>query len=225
MASGGKTPEQKISPEEIQYAQTAAARWNERIDDGFLEVEQQAVADAGMDHFNFIAGRNSAEMARAERVGYDQLRKGGGTANDLRDFGNTITAASTMSDVDSATRSQSLRDSRRLNVAKVGQDVALTASSGLANAAQQGNERALTTVQNKIAEGNAKVNAISDAVGGAVTGATLRADGYRLTKEGMQRTHNPGLRGTPLSEETLNSEDYQKKASNRIGWTSLMSGV
>lgn len=215
---GGKTPKQKISKQEVHQAQQATAKWNERIDDGYLALEKQGVKDASQDHSGVIGGRSSADLAIAERAGLRDAVAAGASNRDVTSLGNTIADAETTRRVDTDAQAMAMKDSRRVAMTGVGQDVAHTAGAGLRDAAQIGGARANNKVQNKIMVDNAKFGAVMDVVGGAASGAALRSEGFRMGKSGLSRTHEGGLRGAALDNPELD------KKGNQIGWTQLAGG-
>ena len=219
MAGGSKTPKQKISAKERMQAKQATAKWNERIDDGYIQLEKDGIREASADHSGVIGGRASADVAIAERAGLRQAVRAGASNRDVTSFGNTIAGAETTRRVDTDNQALSMKDSRRLGMAKVGQDVAQTSSSGLREAAQLGSLRAQTEVENRILKDNAKFGAMMDIAGGAASGAALRAEGFRMNKSGLQRTHGSGLRGKPLADPDLT------KKGNNMSWSQLAGGL
>jgi hypothetical protein len=215
---GSSAPKQKISSEEKDMAVQAASRWNERIDDGYLDLEKQAIADAGLDHTNLIGGRSSADLAISERAGLRGVVGSGGSNRDVAEFGNTIAGASTTQDVDSASQAQSMRDTKRLGVSKLGSDIALTSSGGLRNAAANASSRSMNKVDNQILKSNAKTNAVLSAASGFASGAALRNEGFRMTKQGLAKTNAPGFNNKAPSGADL------EKSGNRISYTDMLPG-
>ena len=64
--SGGGAPKQEISEAEKFQGEQAVARWNERVGDGYLDLEKDAVADSKLDHSDLFEGMASADLSHAE---------------------------------------------------------------------------------------------------------------------------------------------------------------
>ena len=222
---GGDEPEkQGPSAQEKSQAKNAASRWNERIDDGYLRLEKQAVADARTDHSGVIGARSSADLAQQEAQGLRQAVAAGGSSGDISEFGNAVAAADSTREVDVAQQAQNLQDARMLDVAKVGQNVAGNAESGLRAASVLGASRASNELQNKVLEDNAKFSAKLSAASGFANGLGLRDQGYRLNTSGMQRTNEKGLRGASLGLQGQELEDHLAKPGNSSSYTQLALG-
>jgi hypothetical protein len=222
---GGDGPEkQKASAQEVEQATNAAARWNERIDDGYLALEGEAIADARTDHSGVIGARSSADIAQQEAAGLRQAVSAGGSNRDVAELGNTVASAESTRKVDVAQQAQTLKDSRMLEVAKVGQDVAATTASGLRKSAILGSSRASNEVQNKVLTDNAKFNAKLSAASGMANGLALRNEGFRLNTEGMQRTNETGLRGASLGLQGKDLTEHLAKKGNNVGYSQLAMG-
>lgn len=221
----GDAPEQKPSQAEVTQARNAANRWNERVNEGYLELEKQALADSQVDHSQYIGGRASADLAAQEQQGLRALVGAGGQANDLLSLGNTVAEAETTQDVDTASQATQLRDARMVEMGKVGQDVAANAESGLRSAAHLGASRANNKLNNKILTDNAKFAAVMSAASGAANGAAMRADGFRLTKSGMQKTHEGWSNGSKIQfADDAARQAHFDKPGNSLGWTDMLKG-
>ena len=199
--SSSKAPKQEISKQERIQSQRAAEKWNERIDDGYLELEMEAVADSELDHSGRIAGQASGDVALAEADALSsEMSAGGPTARGLSDLGNTINAAVTTADVDAKSEAQKLKDTKMLGVSKLGSDVSLNTSNALKTSAGLGASRAVNKLQNETLVNNSKASALMTAAEGLGTGMMMRSNGYRLGKGGLTRIDtggNEGLRKQP----------------------------
>lgn len=218
---GGKAPKQKVSSSETDQSNAAVSKWNERVTGGYLGLEKDGVADSKRDHTGFIVGRSSADLAQEEAKGLRGVNAAGGKQRDFNKFGTDVASSLATGATDAAKAGQTLRDTRMVGSMKVGQDVSLTAGSGLRTAAIVGNTNASAKLQNSVLKSNAKFSAITEAAGGAMTGATLRADGFRLTNKGLQKTNEVGLLGKGLGKDDLEASLKQK--SNTLGWTAIGS--
>ena len=67
---GGDTPEQEQSQSEITAARNAVDKHNERHQDGYVQLEQKAISDAGIDHTGQLKGIASADLAAQEAQAY-----------------------------------------------------------------------------------------------------------------------------------------------------------
>lgn len=76
MASGD-APEQEVSAAEVTQFQEAKNRWNQRIDDGLLDLEKRAVAESKFNHSEHLAGQGSAELAMQEEKAMQAGLRGG----------------------------------------------------------------------------------------------------------------------------------------------------
>lgn len=183
MSGGSSAPKQKISETEKTQARFAVNKHNERIQDGFADLELRMVQDAvNRDYEGFLGGRSSADVAKAETQAYEAktATPGAMSLRDFRSTGDSVAAGLRQSQVDAATTNETLRDQSRVAMAKLGGDISDTTSGSLAEAARRGGSTAAQKVQNDILKSNARTEAVMTAAKGALSGATLRADGYRL---------------------------------------------
>ncbi|MGH1374440.1 MAG: hypothetical protein ACRBBW_20555 [Cellvibrionaceae bacterium] len=181
-----KTPKQEVSEQEKLQSQQAAKQWNERIDDGYIQLEQDAIADAQLDHSGQISGQASGDVAVAEAEGLrSQIRAGGPNSRGLSSIGDAVNTAVTTADVDSKSSAQTLKDTKMVGISKLGTDVALGASGALKTSAGLGASRALTEVNNKILVNNSKTAAMMTAAEGLGTGYMMKAQGYSIGKNGL----------------------------------------
>tara|TARA_B110000116_G_scaffold127809_1_gene110799 strand:+ start:7666 stop:8340 length:675 start_codon:yes stop_codon:yes gene_type:complete len=211
---GGDAPEQEESKAERAQAESAVASWNERFDDGYVDLEKQAITDAGVDHASYLGGRASADIAEAERGAYAANLRDGATGFELQRTGNAVSDSITAANVSTEAEAQNLRTNALVTTAKTGRNVATTASQGLRSAATLGASRATNKVQNDILVSNAEASAKGAALQGAITGAGLRQEGYRFGKGGIEKSHEPGL----MKNKALSSEDKLKNKDKTIGW-------
>lgn len=207
MSGGGKTPKVQETAAERQAALGAQQRWNERVEDGYLNLERASIDSAMNDDYTeLFAGRNSADVARAERQAYTAARP---TARSLGTVANTIGEADVLGKTDAALTGLQLKDTTRLDALKRGNDLQNNALNIGDTQASMAGERALNKVQNQILVDNSKTQAMLDAAGGAIQGYSMKKAGYSLDKGGVR---------TPPSKTT-------GKAGRSLGWTPILQGL
>lgn len=204
--SGGGAPKVEETTAEKQAAMSAQRRWNERQQMGYLDLEMADIADVDDDYTELFAGRNAADIARAERQAYASVATP--TAARLGDVANTIGEATVLGRVDATRRAQEMRDSRGIAALSRGNDLASDALQlGDVTADIAGNQ-ALQRVQNQIMVDNARNQAVMTALGGAAQGHAMRKAGYTVGREGF------------VAPTTSDGKGGQK-----LGWTPLLQGV
>lgn len=179
----GSSPQVTESAAEKQAATNAQNRWNERSEDGYLALEKADVAAANDDYTELFAGRNAADVARAERVAY--AASGTPTATRLGEVGNAIGEATVLGKVDAANKALQLKDSRSVAALSRGNDLAGDALKLGDVASDMASSKSIQRLQNKIMVDNSRTDAILTAAGGAAQGHSMNKAGYRLGKGGI----------------------------------------
>lgn len=185
MSGGSKTPKISETSAEKAAALDARARWNERKDDGYLRLEEDAIADADRDYTSLLSGQANADVAANELLAYQNIR-GAPSARRLGEVASTVDTANTLARNDAASAGLGISDAKRVNAIKRGNDVATDSSQLLGTAAQLASRRASDTVQNKITVDNARMQGALNVVGSAVQGSAMKDAGYSFNlKEGL----------------------------------------
>ena len=182
---GGGAPKREPTQQEIVQSRQAVERFNQRVDDGLLDLERDVVDEADTDFSAFLGGRASADVAQSEIQALRTNTQTGATARGLNRVGNSVNRAANTAAVDAVGQARSLRDSRRIGAAKVGEDIALNTSQGLAESAKRASRQATSELQNDILRDNSRTQAILTAAGGAAQGAVARDQGFSLTGDGL----------------------------------------
>ena len=215
MSKGAKKIE--VSEATKSEARLAAARHNERIDDGYIGLEQKAIADSGRDHSGYIKGRGSAGLAQSETDAVKaSVRSKGAGLRELSRTGDAIAAGVNAVDVSSAQTARNLNDEKSLAVAKTGQDIADSAASGLRAGSTLSTRTAIQKLNNDILVSDARSAAMGEAAGAVVNGATMRADGYRLGKDGLSRTR------TTTSPDGSGAD---VEVTDKLGWKGALGAI
>ena len=63
---GGSAPEAETPESEKLASRIGAQRWNQRYDDGYAQLEQEAIVDAGRNRHGLYVGRANADLAALE---------------------------------------------------------------------------------------------------------------------------------------------------------------
>ncbi len=212
--SKGSAPAQKETAQEQIAAKNASARWSERINDGYLDLEKRQIADSTRDMTSVIHGRSNADVARAERVAYETATP---DAASLDSVGNTVGEALGASAVDSSRAGLKYSDAKRMNTVRIGNNMAATTTSTLGDIATQANRTASEKLQNKILVNNAKMQAGMKALGGAIEGYNLKQAGYGFDlKNGMTQDKSKIKGYNPDTDP----EPFQDKVS--LGYGSIV---
>ncbi len=216
MGGGTKQPAQEETIAEQQEAAHALARWNERQEDGYVDLEKQQVAESTRDYTKLFSARNSADTAVAERAAYDSV--GRPDAEQYGDVANTISRAVAIGTSDAASQAMQVKDAKQLNVIKTGNDMASSTTDILAKRAGLANQRAADEVQNQILVNNSRTNAVMTAVGGAIQGNAMRKEGYGFSvKDGLTRSKS-SIRGYNADKDADPFQDDEK-----LGYTPIIS--
>tara|TARA_Y100001938_G_scaffold145613_1_gene222644 strand:+ start:251 stop:886 length:636 start_codon:yes stop_codon:yes gene_type:complete len=174
----GKAPKQKESQAEKFQAQRSLNRLNEWKSDGFRDLETRMIDNARIDQTASIERRGKASLEGALYGGRKDLAYTVGQGTYGRNLGEALAVgetAETDNRVNALTEADQLQDTNRIQMAKVGQDVALTLDSAYGNAANRGAAKEATRVNNNLLRSRARTQAIVDTISGAATGAMLRA--------------------------------------------------
>lgn len=208
---GGDTPKQEETAAEKVSAENAAQRWSERVNDGYLDLEKRQIADSTRDMTQVIHGRANADLARQERVAYAATTP---DAASMDQVGNTIGSALASTAVNSARAGFKYSDAKRMNTVRIGNNMAATSTSTLADMSTQANRSASEKVQNQIMVSNAKMQAGMTALGGAVQGHNMKKAGYGFSlKDGITRDKSR----TPGYTPDADPEPFQDKVSLGYG--------
>lgn len=212
MSKGG-APQQEETQAEKTAAQNASQRWSERINDGYLDLEKRQIADSTRDMTGVIHGRSNADVAHAEKVAYATALPDESSMNQV---GNTVGKALASSAVDSSRAGQKNTDAKRLNTVRIGNNMAATTSSTLGDLATQANRNATEKLQNQILVNNSKVQAVMQAVGGAVQGYSMKNAGYNFSfKDGLTRDKSK-IPGYNAETDPESFQDKQKFSAMQL---------
>jgi hypothetical protein len=213
--SGGDAPKVKETPAEKIAASKASARWNERQQDGYLDLEVAQVADSERDYREFFAGRTSADIAKKEL----EANKGLGTATvqKLGDLSDTVREASAVGKTDAAIQAQAIKDNRRVASSKLGSDIAGAALQGFDTTAAMAGQRAVDKVQNKIIKNNARNQMVMDLASAAATGYGMKKAGYSVGKKGIS--------GPETQVYDAKQGKNVTQAGRNYGWSPLLQGL
>lgn len=215
MAGGGSAPQVKETAAEKIAGIKAKSRWNERAQDGYLDLERKQVADSERDYREFFGSRASADVAAKELEANKTM--GPATVQQLGDLSNTIRDASAAANRDSAVQAAAIKDNRRINSVRLGSDVAGSALQGFGSSAALAARRATDKVQNKIITTNARNQMIMDLAGAAVQGGAMRKAGYSVNSGGLtgpsKQVYDPKT-GTNTAQPGTNH-----------GWMPLLQGL
>ena len=170
---GGDTPEVKPSQSEVLAGREGVDKWNERQDDGYVQLEQDAITDASRDHSNMLQGRASADLAGQTGLAY-QAAANTGSAFALGNTANVASAANSQGMNAALQANQTVNDQKKLGVIQTGQDVTKSNDGILSSQVNRQLQSSISDVQNDIMVSNAKTQAIMDVVG---TGVGLYASG------------------------------------------------
>lgn len=215
MSGGGSAPKVKETPAEKIAAIQASSRWNERKNDGYLDLELAQVADSERDYREFFGGRTSADIAKTELEANRSM--GTPTTQRLGELSDTVREASAVGKTDAAFQAESLKDNRRLNSVKLGSDIAGAALQGFDSTAALAGRRAVDKVQNSIIKNNARNQMVMDLAGAAVQGRAMRNQGYSFGKS--------GLTGPATEKYDPKTGKNTTQAGTNYGWTPLLQGL
>lgn len=176
MCVGGRAPKQKQSAEEIRAAKSAVDKWNERQEDGYVDLEHQAIADSRVDHTGRLQGIGAANLAQQEAMAYNAAsagRKG-------LDFGAVGTAMATSAGKTNALAEKQglqIRDAKTMGVIRTGQDMANNSANTVMAAARNGFSSSSADLQAQMTRLQARNQAI-----GQVASTAMAAGAYKMAQ-------------------------------------------
>lgn len=175
---GGSKGKVRESEESIIQAERGARRHNERMLDGYTDLEAAAIADSKRDRSGVLGARGSADLAAVERAGYRQLAANprGLSTVDFHALGDSINASSTAVRDIATQQAQAFQDGQKLGAVHSGADIAKRADHSLNNLSKNAMSMAFTKAQNEILRSNARFSAALSAAEGAAVGTARRLD-------------------------------------------------
>ena len=214
MSKGGSKVEE--TAEEKQNAQHAQDRWNERQNDGYVDLEKKQVANSTRDYSGLYAARNSADTAVAEAKAYKSVPAPTGEA--FGEVANTVGRSVVLGQSDALQAGLKQKDASQLNVIKQGNDMAATTTDILGNTADMAGKRAAAEMQDQMLVNNARTNAVMTAVGGAIQGHEMGKAGYKFSfKDGMTRDKS-AIKGYDAKRDPLAGDPQE-----HLGYTPIFS--
>ena len=214
MSSGGDAPEIEISASEKIAAQEAVNKYNERIDDGYTQLEDQAITDARADHTGLLKGTGAADLAQQEAQAYQSAS---GTRRGL-DFNNIGTATATSNaQMNSGTEQQGLqiKDAKMMGVVNTGQDKANNAAGAVMSSAKNGLSSAMSDLSAEMTRINARNQAL-----GQVVGAGLAAGAYKYAQTpSVASQANVRMDYDKSLDTALKQPDYTGNGLNYRGYS------
>jgi hypothetical protein len=158
--SGGGSSKQKTPESTKIQAKQGIDRWNERIEDGYQDLEKAAMKDADGSLEPLLAAKGNADLAQSAESLY-QPSLNGPSAMQLASDGSVHGKA--LSEMKAGVRSQALEinDIKRLNVMKTGQDIASDNTAALSSMTGRATQKALSTLRNKQTVNQARTAAMA----------------------------------------------------------------
>ncbi|WP_067586401.1 hypothetical protein [Endozoicomonas ascidiicola] len=168
MCGSSDAPEVEQTPQEIQAAKAAVAKYNEFHQDGYVGLEKAAIADSRIDHSRSLKGLAAADLAQTETVGY-QAANNNRSGMGFTSLGNAI--GNTLGTLNTSAEQQGLQimDRKKVGAARTGQDLANTASGSLMASARNGLSKAMVETESTIKEQIARNKAIADVASSAMS--------------------------------------------------------
>ncbi|RDE25125.1 hypothetical protein DV711_06095 [Motiliproteus coralliicola] len=145
MGCGPKGNKQQETSQEKAQAEASREQYDisREIRD---EVEPRQREIGRLDHTEMLRGRNSADVAQANRSStLDSIQAGGGTVRDAGVEQLGFAKAKTVGDVSARETAQGIKDNARLDLVRQGQGHATSAQSGMQTAAKIANREAQHT--------------------------------------------------------------------------------
>ncbi|MCP1316852.1 hypothetical protein [Halomonas sp. 707B3] len=174
--SSPSKPEMTLS-EKAQHA-VAAAEWD-HYKQNYAPLENRYLSDSRKDY----EGRTQAQSAsQVMREGTEAMRLsalGGGVSK----VGGTVADALTMSNVESASSAQQLRDNRMTGALGIGRDIATGTTSSMASLARTGAQGSINNMRNKLTVDMAKDR------GSTARGPSCRSGCGRYERRWRRHTH------------------------------------
>lgn len=173
------------SEAERYQADRAVRRLEEWENDGYKDLENEGIQRSKADYSNYLRGKANADLNAAQGSNEQMLGMTAGqgdmalqTGSVNRGFRRSLSGALT----DAHVNAQKIKDSRRLGMAKVGQDVALQTDSALASAARRGFSKSMADLQAQTIRNQARTQALVNVASGATYGLMERKGGKSDTQ-------------------------------------------
>ncbi len=195
MCMGGSAPEQKPSQSEVEAARSAVDKWNERYDDGYVDLEKKAIADSKVDHTGQLKGIAAADLAQQESMAYESASPG----RRGLDFGAVGTAMATSSGkatADAEKQGIQIKDAKTMGVIRTGQDMANNSGNAVMAAASNGFSSAASDVNAELSRLNSRNSAL-----GQITSTALSVGAYKMAQPKRLELNMQGQK-TPLHNNT-----------------------
>lgn len=170
-------PKQKESKAEKERTQNALNRIKEWEKDGYRALEAEGLERARVDHTNRLQKSANADVQQAVANEQKNLGVAVGQGNygfDQYDFSSQTGGVANEAIIEATKSAEGLKDTARLNMAKVGQDVAITSDNALSSAARRGASKARAKLEGSTLRNRARTSALVSVATGAMTGAALR---------------------------------------------------
>lgn len=166
---GGSAPKQKESASEKEYALQAAKRLTEWKQDGYEDLEKDAIADSNVDVSELIKGRTNAD-AEQTAAGLGQAIPATGGVQTLASAIRDLTGSKRIALDKAQKTAQEYKVNKQLTTAKTGQDVQGLSAASLSSTANNAARTSAAEVQNKVLQSQAKGAALASIVSGGVAG-------------------------------------------------------
>ena len=166
----GKPKPPPPSKAERFQAERSVRRLEEWEDDGYKALEQEGIQRSQDDIGGFLRGRASADVNAASAQGEKMtgmLAGQGSMASAAGEQTRTTLGALLKAKGLATVSAEEMKDKRKIGMAKVGQDVALTTDNVLANASQRGVQSAMQDMKNQQIRNIGRTNALLSVAQGA----------------------------------------------------------
>ncbi|CAM3844831.1 hypothetical protein [Parendozoicomonas haliclonae] len=174
--SGSDAPEAEVSESSKQQAIQAAAKYEEWRDDGYKQLELDALNTAGKDTSRYFEGRAAADIAGgAQGVPQHIMQSTGGQALAMDAGGRNIADAFSTASQDARTNAQSLQLQQKLEAAGIGQNVAQQSAGALNSMAATSTNNALQKLSRDTMVHQSEQAIAQGAISGASSGLMMRA--------------------------------------------------
>lgn len=191
----GSSPKQKESQAEKQRAQNALNRIKEWENDGFKELELEGLQRAKMDHTERLRRTTNADVQQQASEASKDLGVTVGQGNFVYEqdqFNTDVNTTLGKANTESIKTAETLKDNARLDMAKVGQDVAMSTDAAFSSAAQRGAAKARNKLENKTLRSRARTQALASVVAGAGMGYSMKNSGPKTTNQNAGVPDNLG---------------------------------
>ena len=174
--SGGDAPEQEVPFSSKQQAYDAAAKYEEWRDDGYQQLELDALKEANKDYSHYLQGRSSADVAQAAAgLPAATMQASGGQSLAMDAQGHGIAEAFASAQQDAREGAMNLQTQQRLSAAGVGNNVAMQSAGALDAMAKTSTNNAIQQLQRDAMLQNSENAMKAQIVGGAMSGGMMRA--------------------------------------------------